>query len=108
MVPSASFASRAIDIDLAQQIKESQSSEAKATSWSLLVNTGCRRYQRGREPLPTAHGTRTVLVTQESGRHGPAPGEYPASDAAYPRAQGNVERDAGHLADAGAKVSISF
>jgi hypothetical protein len=28
--------------------------------------------------------TQPVRVTQESGRHGPAPGEYPASDAAYP------------------------
>jgi hypothetical protein len=28
--------------------------------------------------------TQPVRVTQESGRRGPAPGEYPASDAAYP------------------------
>jgi hypothetical protein len=62
MVPSASFASRAIDIDLAQQIKESQNSEAKATSCSLLVNTGCRRYQRGREPLPPHMGQGPCLL----------------------------------------------
>jgi hypothetical protein len=54
------FCLKAIDIDLAQQIKESQNSEAKATSCRFWSTRDCASH----EPFRGAHGERQVQLHQ--------------------------------------------